>query len=95
MKHDQIDHSDKINDQAQPPFEKELVSSPSSSQLVEELLVELLVALFAPHWEEDVAADELVDHFAIRRKALQHKYVKNILEEGSFLNMGMYLLPGR
>ena len=49
VKHDQIDHSDKINDQAQPPFEKELVSSPSSSQLVEELLVELLVALFAPH----------------------------------------------
>ena len=34
-------------------------------------MVELLVALLAPHREEDVAADELVDHLAVRRQALQ------------------------
>ena len=45
-------------------------SSPAPSQLVEELLVELLVALLAPHREEDVAADELVDHLAVRGQAL-------------------------
>ena len=46
-------------------------SSPAPSQLVEELLVELLVALLAPHREEDVAADELVDHLAVRGQALR------------------------
>ena len=45
-------------------------SSPAPSQLVEELLVELLVALLAPHREEDVAPDELVDHLAVRGQAL-------------------------
>ena len=45
-------------------------SSPAPSQLVEELLVQLLVALLAPHREEDVAADELVDHLAVRGQAL-------------------------
>ena len=45
-------------------------SSPAPGQLVEELLVELLVALLAPHREEDVAADELVDHLAVRGQAL-------------------------
>ena len=48
-------------------------SSPSPSELVEELLVELLVALLASHREEDVPTDELVDHFAIRGKALKNK----------------------
>ena len=67
---------------------------------MEELLVELLVALFASHREEDVAADELVDHFAIRRKALQHEYVRYENEGERILwrierNMGMHLLPGR
>ena len=38
---------------------------------MEELLVELLVALLAPHREEDVAPDELVDHLAVRGQALQ------------------------
>ena len=46
-------------------------SSPAAGELVEELLVELLVALLAPHRQEDVAADELVDHLAVRREALQ------------------------
>ena len=48
-------------------------SSPSPSELVEELLIQLLVALLASHWEEDVPTDELVDHFAIRGKALKNK----------------------
>ena len=38
---------------------------------MEELLVELLIALLAPHREEDVAADELVDDLAVRGEALQ------------------------
>ena len=46
-------------------------SSPAAGELVEELLVELLVAFLAPHGQEDVAADELVDHLAVRREALQ------------------------
>lgn len=46
-------------------------SSPAAGELVEELLVELLVALLAPHRQEDVAADELVDHLAVRREALE------------------------
>ena len=46
-------------------------SSPAAGELVEELLVELLVALLAPHRQEDVAADELVDHLAVRREALR------------------------
>merc|ERR1719204_705102 len=46
-------------------------SSPSTGELVEELLVELLVGLLAPHGQEDVAADELVDHLAVRREALE------------------------
>ena len=44
---------------------------------MEELLVELLVALLAPHREEDVAADKLVDNFAVSRQALQ---IINIIE---------------
>jgi hypothetical protein len=39
---------------------------------VEELLVELLVALLTPHREEDVAADELVNNFAVRRETLEN-----------------------
>ena len=50
-------------------------SSPAASELVEELLVELLVALLASHGQEDVAADELVDHLAVRREALQQEGV--------------------
>ena len=46
-------------------------SCPASCQLVEELLVKLLVALLAPHGEEDVAADELVDDLAVSREALE------------------------
>ena len=44
---------------------------------MEELLVELLVALLAPHREEDVAADKLVNNFAVSRQALQ---MMNIIE---------------
>ena len=57
-------------------------SSPAASELVEELLVELLVALFAPHGQEDVAADELVDHLAVRREALQQGGVSWVQDEG-------------
>ena len=57
-------------------------SSPAAGELVEELLVELLVALFAPHGQEDVAADELVDHLAVRREALQQEGVSWVQDEG-------------
>ena len=53
------------------------VLDPAAGQLVEELLVELLIALLAPHREEDVAADKLVNNFAVSRQALQ---VINIME---------------
>ena len=49
---------------------------------MEQLLVELLVALFAPHGQEDVAADELVDHLAVRREALQQGGVSWVQDEG-------------
>ena len=49
----------------------QLSSSPASCQLVEELLVKLLVALLAPHGEEDVATDELMDDLAVSREALE------------------------
>ena len=57
-------------------------SSPAAGELVEELLVELLVALLAPHGQEDVAADELVDHLAVRREALQQGGVSWVQDEG-------------
>lgn len=47
-------------------------SDPSSSQLVEQFLVEVLVGLFAAHGEEDVSADELVDDLAIGGEALEN-----------------------
>ena len=49
---------------------------------MEELLVELLVALLAPHREEDVAADKLVNNFAVSRQALQ---VMNIMNHGVYV----------
>jgi len=38
---------------------------------VEQLLVELLIALLAPHGEEDVAADEFMNNFAVGRETLE------------------------
>jgi hypothetical protein len=38
---------------------------------VEQLLIKLLVALLAPHGEEDVATDELMDDLAVSREALE------------------------
>ena len=40
---------------------------------MEQLLVQLLVALLAPHAQEDVATDELVDHLAVGREALEEE----------------------
>ena len=57
------------------PLDDQGCSSPAASELVEELLVELLVGLLAPHGQEDVAADELVDHLAVRREALRQEGV--------------------
>ena len=57
------------------PLDDQGCSSPAAGELVEELLVELLVAFLAPHGQEDVAADELVDHLAVRREALQQEGV--------------------
>ena len=52
-----------------------LVSShPASSELVEELLVQLLITLLASHGQEDVATDEFMNNFAISREALKWKY---------------------
>ena len=53
------------------PLDDPGCSSPAAGELVEELLVELLVAPLASHRQEDVAADELVDHLAVRREALR------------------------
>ena len=47
-------------------------SDPSSRQLVEQFLVEVLVGLFAAHGEEDVSADELVDDLAIGGETLEN-----------------------
>ena len=38
---------------------------------MEHLFVELLVGVLAPHGEEDVAADELVDDLAVGREAAE------------------------
>ena len=46
-------------------------SHPPAGQLVEHLLVELLVGVLAPHGEEDVAPDELVDDLAVGREAAE------------------------
>lgn len=64
------------------PLDDPGCSSPAAGELVEELLVELLVALLAPHGQEDVAADELVDHLAVRREALQQGGVSWVQDEG-------------
>ena len=63
-------------------LDDQVCSSPAAGELVEELLVELLVALLAPHGQEDVAADELVDHLAVRREALQQGGVCWVQDEG-------------
>ena len=47
------------------PLDDPGCSSPAAGELVEELLVELLIGVFASHGEEDVAADEFVDYFAV------------------------------
>lgn len=44
---------------------------PAAGELVEELFVERLVRLFGSHRQKDVAADELVHHFAIGRQAVE------------------------
>ena len=67
---DDVDENDQGDNQ---PLDDPGCSSPAAGELVEELLVELLVALLASHREEDVPTDELVDHFAIRGKALKNK----------------------
>ena len=64
------------------PLDDQGYSSPAAGELVEELLVELLVGLLAPHGQEDVAADELVDHLAVRREALQQGGVSWVQDEG-------------
>ena len=64
------------------PLDDPGCSSPAAGELVEELLVELLVALLAPHGQEDVAADELVDHLAVRREALRQGGVSWVQAEG-------------
>ena len=44
---------------------------PAAGQLVEKLLIEVLVGFLASHGQEDVAADELVNNFAVRRETLR------------------------
>ena len=39
---------------------------------MEEFFVERLIRVFAPHGEEDVAADELVHDFALGRESLEN-----------------------
>merc|ERR1712209_69028 len=54
-------------------IESLLVSShPAPSQLVEELLVQLLITLLASHGQEYVSSDELVNNFTICRQALEN-----------------------
>lgn len=45
---------------------------PAAGQLVEKLLIEVLVGFLASHGQEDVAADELVNNFAVRRETLEN-----------------------
>ena len=47
------------------------LSNPTTGQLVEHLLVELLVGFLAAHGEEDVTTDELVHNFAVGREAVE------------------------
>ena len=55
-------------------IESLLVSShPASSELVEELLVQLLITLLASHGQEDVSSDELMNNFTISRQTLKQK----------------------
>ncbi len=46
-------------------------SHPPAGQLVEHVGVQLLVGVLGPHGEEDVAADELVDHLAVGGEAVE------------------------
>ena len=46
-------------------------SRPAPRQFMKELLVQYLIAVFAPHWEEDVTSNELVENFAFRRDTLE------------------------
>ena len=39
---------------------------------MKKLLVELLISVLGPHREEDVAADELVHHFALGGEGLEN-----------------------
>ena len=43
-----------------------LSSGPATGQFMEELLIEDLTAVLASHAEEDVSADEFVQHLTLR-----------------------------
>lgn len=52
--------------------QRNYLSVPSPSQFVEELFIQNLVAVLAPHGQEDVTTDEFMDNFALRRDALKY-----------------------
>ena len=45
--------------------------NPSPSKFVEHFFVEALISFFAPHAQEDVATDELVDDLAVGRETVE------------------------
>jgi hypothetical protein len=45
---------------------------PAAGQFVEELFVQSLTRVLRPRRQENVPSDELVDHFAIRRRTTEH-----------------------
>lgn len=46
--------------------------NPSTSEFVEECVIEGLVGIFAAHGEKDVAANELMDHLTVGGEALEN-----------------------
>ena len=46
-------------------------SRPAPSQFMKELLVQYLIAVFAPHWEEDVTSNKFVENFTLSRDTLE------------------------
>lgn len=65
---------------------------PSTGQFMEQLLVQRLVRVLGPHRHEDVAANKLVHHLAIRRLTGEDDVLLLVLDHHA-LDLPVYV-PG-
>lgn len=65
---------------------------PSTGQFMEQLLIQRLVRVLGPHRHEDVAANKLVNHLAVRRLAGEDDVLLLVLDHHA-LNLPVYV-PG-